>query len=514
MLDWGRALLAVVMGGGKTVITAAVIEELLDNEEVEAGLIVVPPSLKFQWARKLEEFAPGSHVSVINGTPSQRARQYAEAAEWAEYIILGYSQVVDDWKEVRALPRDFVVCDEVQAIKNPTAKRTKKIKKLQAPIKFGLTGQPLENRPEDVFHILEWLDPEVLGRFDIFDRTFVVRNRWGRPVRYKNLPLFRETLRDQVMIRYSRDDIKEQLPDQAEDTFVIAFDTPTKRLYKVIVSDLIEALESAAEMTRSFDLASYYAGRNEESAAERAVRGRIMARLTCARMVADHPALLRMSADLYDVTQVKGEAGALKAGSAYAHELKQRGLLDKIPASPPKFKETVETVRELLGEDEENKVVIFSTFKPTLTWLRDALKKDAKAVLFHGDVSARDKDAAIEAFNNDPEIRLFLSSDAGGSGVDLPSGNYLINYDLPFSAGMLEQRNARIDRIASEHESILVLNFLMEHSVEEFYYEVVQRRRRLARAVTDGKGADRSGSINFDTGSLLEFLIGSKSDLA
>ncbi|MEX0651783.1 MAG: SNF2-related protein, partial [Actinomycetota bacterium] len=195
LLDWGGSgLLAIIMGGGKTPTAIALIEQLLDDEEVEAGLVITPPGIKRQWVKALNQFAPGSHVALIDGTPKQREAQYAAAMDWAEYIIFGYNQLLDDWAWVRKLPRDFIIADEVQAIKNFKAKRTKKLKKLGGGIRVGLTGQPMENRPEDVFSIGEWIDPEVLGNFNVFDRTFVVRNSWGRPVRYKNLPLLRSTL--------------------------------------------------------------------------------------------------------------------------------------------------------------------------------------------------------------------------------------------------------------------------------------------------------------------------------
>lgn len=509
LLAWGRGLLAVTMGGGKTPVTIAILEELLDREEVECGLIITPASLKRQWngSRGFPMFAPGAHVVVIDGDPDQRREQYARARHWAEYIVLGYSQVLDDWDEVKRLPADFIVMDEVQAIKNPGSQRSKKIEKLLRPARkrgamiLGLTGKPLENKPEDVFHICAAIDPAVLGHPQIFDLTFIVRNKYGRPVRYPNMPLLKKTLDANIMVRVDREEIAEYLPERQREQYLVPFDEPTFELYRVIVRDLYNALVEKT-VSSSFDIASHYGG-NLISQAEAAHRGKIMARLTCARMLCDHPMLLAMSADLYSAS-ASGEMGALKAGSAYAHELLQRGHLDALPRGRgPKMGTIVADIRDILNEDLANKVVLFSTFKPTLAWLADALKRTTTAVVYHGGVTTKKREEIREQFNNDPATRVFLSSDAGGAGVDLPAGNHLINYDLPFSAGQLEQRNARIDRMSSHHEDTLVVDYLMEGSIEEFYADIIDARERTSAAAIDGRG---KRSVELPTTSLTRFL--------
>lgn len=551
LLEWGRGLLAVTMGGGKTPTTIAITETLLDAEEVECGLIITPASLKHQWngKRGFPLFAPDANVVVIDGdagaqceeftkagdrcrntakvgqpycgvhggvdvaeslqeAAERRRQQYLRAASWAEYIVLGYSQVVDDWNFVKRLPADFIVFDEAQAIKNPGSQRSLKMEKLlrrarkrQAFI-LGLTGQPLENKPEDVFHVCAGIDPEVLGHPEIFDKTFIVRDSYGKPKRYVNLDLLKKRLEERIMVRVEREEIEEYLPDRSEEDVLIPFDAKSLALYKTVVEDLVLALDEM-KVNKNFDLAAHYSGRGDSPAAQ-AQRGKIMARLLCARMACDHPKLLQMSADMYDVTKVRGEAGSLKAGSEYAHALVERGELEESTATSPKFRVVVREIRKILEKDPANKVVLFSTFKPTLTWLKYALRHDTEAVLFHGGVGLKKREALKNRFNEDPDVRLFLSSDAGGAGVDLPAGNFLLNYNLPFSAGQLDQRNARIDRMSSEHEEMKILNFLMEGSVEEYYATIVAKRKKTAASAIDGRG---SRSVTLPTTSLRGFLL-------
>ena len=510
MVERKRVLVGYEMGLGKTVITIATIEHLLDEGLVEAGLVVVPSSLKYQWLRQLATFTNDeASAVVVDGTPTQRRAQYEEIRDGGiEYAILNYEQVVNDWDEVRTLPRDFVVLDEATAIKNFAAKRTKRIKKLVAPYRFALTGQPVENRAEEVFSIMQWVDEDVLGRFDKFDKAFVVRNKWGGVKYYRALPTLHRTL-SEAMVRKTRTDpdVADQMPDVSEEIFEIDFDPGGAKLYRHIANDLQQEMAAAiGTFGKGFDLTAHYGGESA-SAEELAQRGKIMSRITCLRMLCDHPELLKVSATKYQASQ-SGEGMA--GGSAYAQDLLAAGLLDK-PMRSPKMRATVDLVRELLEANPRNKVVLFAFFKDVLTMLQDELAGDSKSVLFTGDMSPKEKDSAKQTFMDDPECRLFLSSDAGGYGVDLPNANYLISYDLPWSAGKLDQRNARIIRLSSEFDKVTLLYMLMHGSIEERQYQMLEQKQAIGAAITDGKGYDKkTGRLELTLKGLAEFLATSE----
>ena len=156
-----RMLVAYDLGLGKTVITIAAIERLMDENKVtEPGLIICLSSLKYQWAGQIEKFTDGtSRALVVDGTPKKRAEQYAQAQDWRntgiDYIILNYEQIVNDWDYIKELPRGFVVLDEATAIKSFKSKRSRAVKKLvNAPYRFALTGTPIENgKPEELYSI-------------------------------------------------------------------------------------------------------------------------------------------------------------------------------------------------------------------------------------------------------------------------------------------------------------------------------------------------------------------------
>lgn len=518
MLERGRVLVAYDMGLGKTVITIAALEQLYEDGELDAGLIVALSSLKWQWAQQIavwtdcdtrvvrmgdEELVvptPDTCV-VVEGSPAQRAQQYAWIRKHKPtYALLHYEQVVNDWKYVRKLPRDFVVCDEVTAIKSFRSQRSRRVKRLQADFLYGLTGQPIENKAEELFSILQWVDDEVLGRHEHFDKAFIVRNPFGGIKRYRNLPTLHRRVAD-VMVRKSRydEDVKPYLPEVMPPVVKrVRFDRPGAKLYRVVAAELLEDLTEAAEMFGSnFDVSSHY-GLGDESPDANAMRGRIMAKLTCLRMLCDHPQLLRLSAAAYRDTG--------PTGSEYADELDRRGVLgDNL--GTPKLDAAMRYLDDLL--EEAPKVVLFSYFKPTLRMIQRRTEHDA--VLFHGDMDARAKEAAKRHFQTDPACRLFLSSDAGGYGVDLPQASALVNYNLPWSSGKLEQRNSRIIRASSEFRAVTIGYMLMRGSVEEHYHAGLNDKKAVADAVVDGKGINAKGGVDLTMGTLTDWL--SKSDV-
>jgi len=160
----------------------------------------------------------------------------------------------------------------------------------------------------------------------------------------------------------------------------------------------------------------------------------------------------------------------------------------------------------VLTADPKNKVVLFSFFKENLRLIQAATSKVTTSVLFMGGMSAEDRDNSKQQFATDPDTRLFLSSDAGGYGVDLPMANYLISYDLPWSSGKLEQREARIIRLSSEFPHVTIATFVMQGSIEERQYEMLQQKRSINEAFVDGKHHDIRGGFDITLGSLTQFL--------
>lgn len=510
MCEREKMLVAYDLGLGKTVLTIAAIEQLMGDDRITApGLIICLSSLKYQWASSIDKFT--DHTSfplVIDGTPKQRKEQYAQAMDWkntqVDYIIMNYEQVVNDWEYVKKLPRGFVVLDEATAIKSFRSKRSKQVKKLaDAPFKFALTGTPIENgRPEELYSIMQFVDKEVLGRFDIFDSAFIVRNTWGGVDRYRNLPTLHTKMKEaSVRKSQSDDDVAPYLPESIhKDPIQVYFDRKTAKLYKKIVNDLIMDLDNATALFGgSFNLLSHYGLQGQAGSRADEVRGAIMSKVQCLKMLCSHPKLLTNSADKFKA--LTGE------GSQYAYELQDEGLLDGI-TSTPKLNALKEYVNNFLDQRPDNKVVIFATYIDMVDILKEELGKDI-CVTYTGKLDAKNKEENKIAFNNDPNVRVLISSDAGGYGVDLPAANLLVNYDLPWSSGLAIQRNGRIKRASSTWETIVIQDLIVFGSIEQRQHSSLQQKNSVASAVIDGKGIDDKGGVDLTLGTLRSFILNS-----
>lgn len=491
MVDRGQMLLGITMGGGKTVTTIAALERLFAQDEIDRCLIVVPAALKYQWKREIERFTDAKAI-VIDGTPTNRERLWKTCVS-TKYVIVNPESLMRDAVSLKRYTWQAMVIDEATIIKARTSKRSKFLKKISKPVpyRFALTGQPIENKPEELFSIMEFVDPSVLGDFREFDRTFIVRDHFGRPTRYKNLKTLHKALSD-CLIRKTREEIADQLPKIIHQVIPVAFDTKGAALYRTITSDLLYHLQQAVNMNGGgFNLWKHY----NDSASNEA-QGQIMSRLTVLRMLCDNPELIRISASNF-------AKAADKSGSMYAHEIMTKGLVTT--NETPKLDAVLEFIEQVLGEHPDNKVVLFSFFKHNLTLIKHALKSTG-SVLFTGDMSSDEKDQAKQRFSTDPNIRVFLSSDAGGYGVDLPMANYLISYDLPWSSGKLEQREARIIRLSSTFDHVTIATFVMQGSIEERQYDMLQHKKAVNEAFVDGRHHDVRGGMDITLSTLSTFL--------
>jgi SNF2 family DNA or RNA helicase len=476
---------------GKTVLTIAAIERLKDEGKItEPGIVICLSSLKYQWAEQIRKFTDdAAKTVVIDGTPSKRAEQYATAQD-VDYVILNYEQVVNDWDYVESLSRGFVICDEATAIKSFRSKRSKQVKKLTSSVKFALTGTPIENgKPEELYSIMQFVDQKVLGRFDLFDKTFIIRNHFGGVERYRNLPTLSTTMgKASVRKRQQDPDVAPYLPDTIfAEPIRVTFDHHGAKLYKDIARELLNDLDEAMDSYgSSFDIFNHYAGEQSNQIMD-ALKGKIMSKLTSLRMLCDHPELLKHSS----------------ASSGYVGELEERGALEKL-TKYPKLSVLKTYVDEFLEQNDENKVVIFTSYVH-MVWLIQEHLGYASAK-YTGEMNAKQKEESKVWFQTDPNCRILVSSDAGGYGVDLPQANLLINYDLPWNAGLALQRNGRIRRASSTWPSIVIQDFLMEGSIEERQHAMLIQKMSVANAIIDGEGINEEGGVTFTVGSLRAFL--------
>lgn len=509
-------LVAYEMGLGKGALMTRAIEELMAAREItETVLVIAPSTLKFQLAKEIMRWAPESRAVPITGTPKQRTKLYEECAD-ADYVVVGYETLVRDFAYFGSRRWGAVVVDELSHIKSFRSKRAKAVKKVaqRVPVRVGLTGTPITNgKPEEIFSLMEFVDPDVLGRrFDLFDRTFIVRNGFGGVERYRNLPLLHRTLAPaMVRKRQSDEDVAPYLPDvQDIDPEIVPFDRAGLALYRTIAADLVDVLDEAMDKFGSgfrFNVAAHYGQGVEQFDPETAaITGEIMTRMQALRMLCSHPEALRVSAAKYAARIASdGLDPGPGPGSAYAYSLRERGLLGP-SLRAPKMDAVVARTKDWLDVDPTYKIVLFSFFRDVLPLLGEALAA-FNPQMYHGGLTDVGKEASKTRFQTDPEARVLLSSDAGGYGVDLPQANLLINYDLPWTAADALQRNSRIIRVSSQWPSVRVERFLMAGSLEIRQWEMLAHKTAVSEAIVDGARTDQSGNVFTSVSSLREALV-------
>jgi len=519
MVERKKMLVAYEMGLGKTPMTIAALEQLKENDDINKPILVIAlSSLKYQWEKEVLKFSDAT-TQVIDGNKTQRETQWMKGTEQNSYVICNYESVVNDWNFIQAYQWGAVVCDEATAIKGFKAQRSKYVKKLSKEVKvrFALTGTPIENgRPEELYSIMQFVDPNVLGRFDLFDQTFIVRNHFGGVQRYRNLPIFHEKMKQVAVRKTQKDsDVAPYLPKTIHlEPILVPLDKHNKELYKTISGHLIQELHEAKElMGGSFSLEAHYGHGYQVGSPDDKLRGSIMTKITALRMLCDSPQLLIESSNKFhngwqDINGEQVNLEGSRGGSVYVAGLKSSGGLAKAKKAP-KLNAVIEYVVEHLDANEDHKVVIFTCYLGMLPLIQEALSnKKITSTIYSGTLNAKEKEESKTLFQTSKDVRVLISSDAGGYGVDLPQANMLVNLDLPWSSGSAVQRNARIRRASSQWSHVVIQDFLVLDSIEERQHQMLMQKNAVADAVMDGEGINNKGGVDLTIGSLLNFLKG------
>lgn len=475
-------LLAYGCGTGKTVMAIAAAERLLESGEVKQVLILCPASLKFQWRNKIAEFTD-SPVLVIDGDKNLRRDLFNrhQFYKGTTYVIVSYDSLIHDYEEMSKLKVDMVIADEISAIKSFKAMRSKRVKKLYGNTQYrlGLTATPIENRPEELYSIMQFVDSTVLGRYDLFEKAYISRNRRGWVVAYKNLDVLRTRMGAALARKTRHDaDVRPYLPDVDEDQWTVTLDPKTLKVYKVIAFEMLSQIEEySSKYGDSIDMSNVIPGFDETTP-----DGKLMAMYMCAEMLLDYPDLIWWSAMEYEKDSPDG--------SAYAHGLWKSGALSEIDTHP-KLDRLIAEVDFILESDPQSKIIIVSKYKFMLSVINAILDdKKIESVVFTGDLNAKQRAVIVEQFSNQPDCRVFLTSYAGGYGLDLYMADYLINYDLPWSAGTQDQINSRHIRASSEFSKVYIRNLIVANSIEERKLRILRRKGQLLSSVIDGDEID------------------------
>ena len=426
-----RALLADEMGLGKTVQGIAACVLLAQLKDVGRVLVVCPASLKAEWEEQIGRFCDRS-ARLVFGPRAQREAAYRDPAF---FTIVNYEQVLSDADDINATLRpDVIVLDEAQRIKNWQTKTARRVKSLRSPCAFVLTGTPLENRIDEVYSIVQYLDPEILGPLFRFNRDFYRLDERGRPVDYQNLAGLRARL-EPVLLRRRKSDVESELPGRTVKTYFVPMAEEQRHRYQ----------------DYEFTARQYLAKAQRRPLVPQEFE-KLQMLLACMRMVCDTPA-----------------------------------ILDPDCRVCPKLEELEGILTDLL-EDPDRKVIVFSEWERMLVLVRELAGEMGVDVAWHtGSLPQLRRRAEINRFKHDPACRLFLSTDSGSVGLNLQAASAVVNLDLPWNPARLEQRIARAWR-KNQMRAVNVINLVTEDSIEHSILHLLGRKQALADGVIDGAG--------------------------
>ncbi len=427
----GRAILADEMGLGKTVQAIAACELLRQLNRIERVLVVSPVSLKTEWEEQIDKFTSLSSC-VIQGNRAERLKNYHKSSF---FYLCNYEQLLSDAQDIQmTLMPDVIILDEAQRIKNWQTKTAQVVKRLKSPYLFVLTGTPLENRIDEIYSIAQVVDPHLLGPLFRFNRDFYQLDEKGKPTGYKNLDKLHHRLRP-ILMRRRKQDVEDELPERINNTYFVSMHKEQfvrYDEYKVKLARLIHKARSRPLRPDDYKRMQMY--------------------LACMRMICDSPY-----------------------------------ILDQDCRISPKLDELKKILPEQL-DDPENKIIIFSEWTKMLELVREFLDAQGLGYALHtGQVPQKRRRVEINRFKNDADCRLFLSSDAGATGLNLQAANIVINLDLPWNPAKLEQRIARAWR-KHQKRRVNVINLVCENSIEHRIMSVLAQKSALAKGVIDGAG--------------------------
>lgn len=424
----GKSIIADEMGLGKTIQAIGTAELMKNHHFISSVLIVCPTSLKYQWKKEIERFTDSKAV-VVEGNHLVRKKLY-EAEE--TYKIVSYNSVCNDIKILKSLHTDFLIMDEVQRLKNWNTKISRNARHIESEYAVILSGTPLENKLEELYSIMQFVDQFCLGPYYQFIDQTVVKSDTGKVISYKNLNAIGERMKN-VLIRRRKKDVALQLPGRMDKVLFVPMTEQQREMhdeYQNIVAQLV------FKWTRTRFL-------SEKD------RKRLLLLLSQMRMICD---------------------------STY--------ILDQKSRYDTKVEETLNILKNVFDSGDE-KVVIFSQWERMTRLIAKELDElGVRYEYLHGGVPSEARKNLVDDFTELPESRVFLSTDAGSTGLNLQVASILINLDLPWNPAVLEQRIARIYRIGQKR-NIQVINLVASQTIEERMLSTLNFKTSLFEGILD-----------------------------
>lgn len=426
MLKAGHCLLADEPGLGKTIQSITVCEA----KKAKKILVLCPSILKDNWASEVKQWTNKSSV-IIAGTPVQRKKQW-ESSKC--YYIANYELLLRDLDLMQKIEWDYIIADEATRISNPKAKSSKTIKKIKSKNRLALTGTPINNKPDDLWNICDFIRPGEMGSYWNFCERYCVKNFWGSVESYKNLNEIRDKLQ-RVMIRRQKMDVLKDLPPKLSEDIFCQLNNSEQRYYNMLKDEMVAEIMG--------------------------------------NKIAIDNALVKM----IRLKQMTGSAELLggEKGSSKMDALK-------------------ELLRDIASNG--NKTIVFTQFaKMSKIIARDLAEYNP--LVISGEVKNNLRQSIIDNFNNEKKHKVLVMTEAGAYGLNIQSANYVIHFDLSWSISKMIQREDRAHRVGQK-KNVTVYTLMCKNTIDEYIRSVVWKKKKMSDFLVDGVDEMAAGKLSKD----------------
>ncbi|MGI9336601.1 MAG: DEAD/DEAH box helicase, partial [Gammaproteobacteria bacterium] len=439
-LGWLQALARLGLGGiladdmglGKTVQTLAhLVVEKQTGRQRAPSMVVAPTSVIANWAQEARRFSPQLRVLVLHG-PSRRER--FEAIEEHDLVITTYALARRDRDRLAEHAFHYLVLDEAQAIKNARAKARQSLMSLSAEHRLCLTGTPLENHLGELWSLVDFVEPDVLGDERQFRRIF--RRPIERDGDAERAKLLAGRLAP-LLLRRTKQEIDDELPDKVEIAQAIELHADQRDLYETVRVSMDRKVRQALAK-QGFEQSRIV----------------VLDALLKLRQICCHPKLVKLDA---------------------ARKVLHSAKLDRL----------IELLLEMI--DEGRRVLVFSQFTAMLALIEAQLEA---AGIAYAKLTGRTRDRTkpVERFQSGTVPVFLISLKAGGTGLNLTAADTVIHYDPWWNPAVEAQATDRAHRIGQD-KTVFVYKLITASSVESRMLDLQARKRELAGSLLDEAGS-------------------------
>ena len=429
--------LADDMGLGKTVQLLAM-ECLQRHQDPGTGptLLLCPMSLVGNWQREATKFAPRLRIYPHHGGARRHGDALREHLDDTDLVVTTYATATRDIDELAGYQWNRVVLDEAQAVKNSLSRAAKAVRRLDAHHRVALTGTPVENRLAELWSIMDFLNPGLLGSSELFRARYAIPvERYGQTEPAQRL---RAITRPYLLRRLKTDPaIIDDLPEKIEIKQYCQLTVEQASLYQSVVDDMLEKIENTEGIER---------------------RGNVLAAMAKLKQVCNHPAHL-----LHDRSPIGTRSG--------------------------KVIRLEEILEEILAEGD--RVLCFTQFTEFAEMLMPHLAaRFGQDVLYlHGGTPRTRRDEMVARFQSGDSPPIFLLSlKAGGTGLNLTAANHVVHLDRWWNPAVENQATDRAFRIGQKR-TVQVRKFICTGTLEEKIDDMIEEKKALADlVVSDGEG--------------------------